>query len=702
MDKVTVDQTLSLAIEHHQAGRLAEGMALYRGVLKSVPNHARTLQLLGVAEHQSGLHQEAIGLLERSIQIDAHQADAYFNLGCVLATIGHQDQSVAAYNQSLSIDSNQAPVHINLGNVLKKIGELNQALGHYQEAHRIAPDSALPHFLAGVVLEQLDRVDEAVFHYEKAIEIDPSNARAHNNLGAVWHNKDTSRAIENYRRALVAMPGHDSARTNLAMALSLRGLNNLDEGLYEKSIVDIDAAQAVKPSDALRVRRAMALPIINPSAERILLQRRRFQDDLATLARDGIGIEDPIREINATPFFLAYHGLNDRELLESLAGMYRQTLPALTFSTARPPKRQRLRVGFVSRHLHRHTISSFMEGWIRDLDRKRFEVIVAKVSPTKTDEVSARIDQAADRCVEVPNDLLQSQQRIASLQCDVLIYPDIGMEPVTYFLAFARLAPVQCAWWGHPTTTGINTIDYYLSCCDLEPDAAESHYSETLVQFASLAMYTPKPTLPSNAKTRRDFGFGANVHLYVCPQSLFKLHPEFDARLGKLLRADPDGRVVFFEGRRSGWTQLLRDRLKRVLGSVYDRVVFLPRQPFSAFLGLVATADVVLDSLHFNGGNTTYQALALGTPVVTQPGAMARSRITLACYRQMGMDDLVADGQDAYVDLAVRLGTNASFRQAIRQKILQKHDCLFDNRFSVNELEDFIERVVAAAPHSMG
>lgn len=689
----TVDHVLALAVEYHQTGRLAEAKVIYRQILLTKPKHARALQLLAVAEHQCGQHKAAVGLLKRSIQIDQQQADAHFNLGCVLSALGRDDQAITAYRRSLKIEPRQFAAHINLGNTLRKRGSHEDALSHYLKACRVAPYEAEPQFLAGATLDGLARVDRAIEHYERAVEIDPSHAEAHNNLGVALHTRDTDRAIEHYRLALAVNSEHANAWQNLAKALALRGVQCLEDGQYVQAIADYDASLAAQPNNGLEVRKALALPTINTSIEQIHQQRTAIRDHIDAIKAKGLCIKDPVREIDTTTFLLTYHGMNDRSILESLSQFYRQACPALHYTVQSPPHRDRLRVGFVSRNLYRHTISCFMEGWIRDLDRTRFEVVVARL-PQPDDEVSQRIDTAADYRVDLTNDLSESRRMLAEQQFDVLIYPDIGMEPMTYFLAFARLAPVQCVWWGHPSTTGIDTVDYYLSCDDLETETAQTHYSEELIRFPTLAMYSPKPQLPDYAKTRIDFGFNERGHLYLCPQSLFKLQPEFDMRLGKILRADSEGQVVLFEGRKKGWTNLLRKRLRRAIPDVVDRIIFLERQPFSAYLGLVATADVLLDPLHFGGGNTTYQALALGTPVVTQPGSLARGRMTLACYRQMNMEELVAKDEESYVNLSVRLATDLVYQDAIRTKIAQCHHVLFSNRSSVSQLGSFLERAV--------
>ena len=135
------------------------------------------------------------------------------------------------------------------------------------------------------------------------------------------------------------------------------------------------------------------------------------------------------------------------------------------------------------------------------------------------------------------------------------------MSALTYFLAFARLAPLQCLTWGHPDTTGIANLDRFLSCDAMEPAGAERHYSETLVRLPGPTLHYARPALPARLKPRSAFGLPDDAHLYVCPQSLFKIHPDFDRALVELLRRDPQGLVVLISGRDRNLDELLRRRL---------------------------------------------------------------------------------------------------------------------------------------------
>jgi predicted O-linked N-acetylglucosamine transferase (SPINDLY family) len=328
-------------------------------------------------------------------------------------------------------------------------------------------------------------------------------------------------------------------------------------------------------------------------------------------------------------------------------------------------------------------------GLIEQLSRQRFDVTVFSVGASD-EPLAIAIRQAADRFVPLSVALEPARQAIASADLDVLFYTDLGMDPITYSLAFSRLAPIQCVTWGHPVTSGIPAIDYFISSELLEDDRAQSQYTERLVRLKNLAVCYHRPTLSAGNKTRADFGLPPDATLYGCLQMLQKFHPDFDPLIADILRQDPDALLLLVRGLNRNWDDLLLKRFSRTLGDVLDRVRFLPRMSYDDFLWLTSLCDVMLDPIHFGGGNTSYEAFAFGVPVVTLPSPFLRGRISLALYRMMGIDDFTARDPETYIQLASSLGKNTPLRQAARDQILNRCPVLYHNQSGLRELETFL------------
>ncbi len=190
------------------------------------------------------------------------------------------------------------------------------------------------------------------------------------------------------------------------------------------------------------------------------------------------------------------------------------------------------------------------------------------------------------------------------------------------------------------------------------------------------------------------FGLRADHHLYLCARICAKIHPDFDPLLAEILRRDPSGVVVLVKEGTGRVADKLRHRFARTLADVFHRIVFLPWQAYPDYLNLVSVADVVLDPLHYNGGTTTYECLGLSKPVVTWPGPFQISRAVLALYRKMGIKGCVAHSADEYIRLAVALGTDADYRQAVSKEITGASGEIFEDNEAVREHEALFERLV--------
>ena len=269
------------------------------------------------------------------------------------------------------------------------------------------------------------------------------------------------------------------------------------------------------------------------------------------------------------------------------------------------------------------------------------------------------------------------------------------MSAKSMLLANLCLARRQCAAWGHPVTTGSEFTGYFLSCGAMEPEDARSHYSETLACLPGIGVrYRP---LDAHARTRAHFGLPSGRHIYLCPQSLCKIHPDNDALFIALVERDRGALIVFFEGQATGQTLAFAKRLEQGLRRrgvpPRQQFKFLPRMSRDEFLGVMSISDVMIDTLRWSGGNTTLDALACALPVVTLEGRFMRGRQTGAMLRILGIDELIARDQEHYVTLALRVGSDKPYRADLSARIRGGLSKLFDRHEPIAALARTLEGI---------
>jgi predicted O-linked N-acetylglucosamine transferase (SPINDLY family) len=613
-------------------------------------------------------------------------ANYYNRLGIDFKDQGKIDDAIACFNQAIEHDPEYAVAYNNLGNAYKFKGDLNNAVFYYQKALQACPQYAEAYYNLGILFNECGKFQESMLVYRQAIFLNPVFVEAQFNLGNTFRQiGKLDEAIQCYRQTLKIKPDFAEAYDGLGTVYQEQGRLEKADACYQKHM-------RLKPDAGIQVKASLLLPVICQSRGSIADARKTLSRNIEIMSYDRLRLDDAAEQIGKTNFFLAYHGLDNRELQEQIAGFYLNASPELAWQAPRHESggrnNDKLNIGIISRYLKSHTIGYLNHGLIKYLDRKKFHVTVFNF-PGLNDDLSKDIANAADQLVILPAKLSAARKVVARQALDILLYLDIGMDPLTYFLAFSRLAAIQCTTWGHPDTTGIPHMDYYISSVKAEPPGAQAHYSEKLILFNQFPMYCHRPQASAHSITRRQLDLPADSRLYACIQSLFKVHPDFDDIISGILRRDSKGIILFFEGKHAHWGKLLRERFARRLPDVCDRVRFLKQLPSDDFMAFLQIPDVLLDTLHFSGGYTSLLAFAMGTPIVTRPGRFMRGRLTHSFYKEMDILDTVADSREAYIEIAFKLANDRVWREDIQNKIKEKSGCLYDNPASVRELEKF-------------
>lgn len=683
---LSVDSLVGLGLSYWRLNRIAEGEDTLRKAVAINPRDVNALRGLGLVLYSSLALEEARDALDRCVEIDPKQPQAWLTLGLIQQRSEDLAGAEASFKKALELQPGYAEAMNNLGTVYLEQRQFGIARALFMEAIKRKPSLVDAYRSLAKLLREMGSDLEALIILKRGVRLEPANANAWNEIGGIYRDlSDTPRSIDAYKKAIEVDPKHVDSMGNLSCVFA-------NDGQYREAQQLCGDLLKIDPTMmGVRVRKALIIPAIMESHESVARSREELHVALDNVRNYTGKIEDPLGQVGSTNFYLAYHGYNDRELQKKTADIFREVTPVLTHEAPHIGRRRRegkIRLGICSRHLSFHTIGILWADLFARLDRNTFEISLFHTQPL-SHRIPQSLIQRVDHEFRLPLKLRAARDIIQGQELDILYYPDLGMEPLTYFLAFNRLAPVQCTTWGHPLTTGISTVDYFVSSKELELPHAQEHYTEELVKLETLNTFYLRPQARENI-TRESLGVRDDSTLYMCPQTLFKFHPDFDKIIYGVLDGDPNGELVLLEGTCAHHSTLIKERLRQNVPSVMDRIRFIPRLSHEGFLGLIKMADVMLDPIHFGGGSTTIQALSFGTPVVTLPSEFLRARISYACYRHIGVESLIAKDIDDYCRIAIELGRDKEFRLATRNDLYEKSEVLYSNEKVVTECEKFL------------
>jgi len=416
------------------------------------------------------------------------------------------------------------------------------------------------------------------------------------------------------------------------------------------------------------------------------------------------------------PFSLAYHPFNNRELLSSygkLCATLMATLPAKAADQYGLPAamsrsaaaRDRIRLGIASPHIKEHSVwNAITKGWVDHIDRSKFEIYLFQLN-RDTDSETERARSLVTHVDDTRMDVAGWAQAIAASDLDALIYPSVGMDPLTQQLASLRLAPIQAVTWGHPETTGFPTVDLYLSAEFLESPTADAHYSERLIRLPNLGVYVESLAPPEADLDLRVLGLPDDEPLLLCPGTPFKYSPLFDhvwieiaKGLRKQLFRKSRGRLVFFRSRIATMDRALEARLRGAFaaaGVEFDaNVSIIASLDRPRYYALMRRSALLLDTLGFSGFNTAIQGLECDLPVLAFEGEFMRGRLASGLLRKLDLPELVATTARQFVDKALDLAQSGAKRDKLRIAIAERKDMLFRDLSAVRALEECLTQEV--------
>jgi len=680
--------------------------------VKAAPRYAKAHVNLGIGLETLGDLAGAMQCFEAALAADAGDPYANYNVANQLYRRGELERSERLFRVALRSKPDFAEAQILLGNVLIsrgterwQTGDLDAAIARYDEARELLPESAAPRYLLGNALVAQGRLADAIAPYRDALRVKPDFVDAYYSLGsALRHLGRHDEATRCFETAFGLTP--DTAEGWHRLGHAFRDADRHRDGLG-----CLRKALSLDPEHA-EARWAFAmhqLPAVYAATDDPGAARQAFSNELDALDRwlDASRLENAVQAVGSVqPFLLAYQEHDNRRLLEQYGKLCARVMGAWAERHGVPPPRKRagggaLRVGVVSSFFSNHSVwSAIVRGWFSELDPRRVALHGFYLRAREDDETRFARSRAA-HFEAGSRDLRQWVDAILAQRLDALVYPEIGMDEITLRLASLRLAPAQAVVWGHPETTGLPSIDYYLSGADFEPPDAQAHYTERLVALPHLGCHYAAKALRPAAPDWGRWGIDPARGVFVCPGVPFKYAPQHDALLVEIARRARGSRLVFFLFNvNPGLSHKLRRRLERAFEArglaLDEHVSFIPWQDGAAFYGLLQQATVYLDTIGFSGFNTAMHAVECGLPIVAREGRFMRGRLASGILKRLGLDELVARSDEEYVSLAVRLMTDRAYRARMQQRMVAARPVLFGDTAPIRAMEDFFASLARA------
>jgi len=632
---------------------------------------------------KAGRLAEAIPHYEEALRLSPHHVNALTNLGAVRHRLGQHDDAAACYRRALAVDPNAVRVHCNLALLMRDVGDLDATVRHYDAAHRLLPSDGEILNQLGLALYERGHLDEAAHSFRRALELTPQSASAANNLAGVCKVQgNRTEALRLHERAAAADPSFFEAQENIGKIYE-------EESRIAEAKAAYQRALAIRDDPVLALHSELLCPPVFASTAALDAYRQHAGAVIDAWHGRAVPLGlDRVQSSRAEPpYDWAYQGRDNLALRQKYAALFAGVFPRDGCDRT-PSADGPWRIGFVITPSHEGVFLRCLSGIINRMNPQRFLVTLVCTRPGEAVLRSAIPPDVAPS-LHVP---LRFDHTVAALRhaaFDVLYFWEVGTDATNYFLPFCRLAPVQCTGWGWPETSCAPELDFHLTSETLVVGDTEAAFSERLVRLPHLPPFFFRPPIPERPRGREVLRLPERLTLYVCAQNLRKIHPEFDAILGGILRADPQGVAVLVDDTHPTAGALLRERWAHALPDVAERIRLLPRLSPDEYFRLVASADVMLDTLHFGGSNTAYDAFATGVPVVTLPGALPRGRYTAAMYRTIGIDDCIATSVPDYVERAAGLGTDRAYRERLSRQIAAAAAPLYEHAPAVTQLEQF-------------
>ncbi|WP_019500308.1 TIGR03032 family protein [Pseudanabaena sp. PCC 6802] len=567
----------------------------------------------------------------------------------------------------------------NLGTMLQQRGKVSEAKTFYEQALRFKPDfgEAISNLASTWQLD--DELERAKAGFIKALQLKPDYVPAHFNLATIYKQQGRlGAAVDHFQRVVELRPNYHQAHFQLALIYEYQ--EKLEEALNSYTILRQIHPQDGETYDILEsiiYRRLCDWSDYDRRQQAII-------DYIQSPSKTSPGAINPF-VLSSFPLPLSLHHSAAREFALNIQQAAAKTRERLNFQHLRD-QTPKLRVGYISPDFREHAVGRLVHDMFRYHDREEFEVYVYSTVDFN-DRITQHIREHCDVFVDLS--LLSTEAAARRIHADgIQILIDLAGYTVNNGSEILALqpAPIQAQFLGYPDTMGADFMQYAIADRWLISPEIAASYTEEIIYLPHAFGASPLE-ISDRAMTRSEFGVPELAFVFCCFNSHYKIEPEVFGAWMEILTAVPHA-VLWLTGSAPRITDNLRSHATRH-GIDPARLIFTEKLPHAEYMARYRLADLYLDTFIYNAGSTATAALWAGVPLLTKLGNTNASRMGASICAAAGLEDLICDRTETYLQKAIHLATHPQELAEIRNRLQENRDRLplFDLKGFVRSLE---------------
>ncbi|WP_293574611.1 tetratricopeptide repeat protein [Phaeobacter sp.] len=623
-----VQEQLTALFQH---GQFQQAAARCVELLNAERKNAFLWELLGRCHLAQNALDEAATCLNKACELKPTSAMTFAAMGEVYKRQNRPQDAIALYRKALSLDETCLPALNNLGNSLLEQGQIAEADQCFAQAIEQAPDNAQLLYNRANIQRQLGNDDVAISLFNQAARFAPNFQEARYNLAQMLANSGKPKeAIYHLEQILLARPAEDRAR-----ALKLRLMAEIADWSWVGEYAEHRRTLGLRGTACSP--RALIMLEDNPDLLRI-----RMQAHASTVAAE-----------DAT-------ALVDLSL----------------------PRPAQIRIGYFITSGTDSAANDQLARLLANHDQSRFAIYTYFAGPAAKNTTAI---QHHDLRHQQPHAI---REQVLADQLDIAINITSAEQDPNSALFAHRLAPIQIAMPGFPSTLGNLSHDYLLADTTNCPAGSERHFEEHLIRMPDA--YTCGETtdrMSGQQHSRRKCGLPDDAFVFCALAKPDAITPaEFDLWM-PLLQQIEDSVLWMPNCGPDAQENLRSEAVAR--GVAADRLIFATAENEGDPMTMLDLADLALDSLTVNAANSTLTALSAGLPVLTLPGRQMAARTSASLLEAAGLDTLVAKSASDYRDLAKSMAQDRDQLMSLRGKLRMSHSKapIFDSAKYTTDLE---------------